>query len=102
MKITAFNQIHKNLGAKMVPFAGFEMPVQYSGVNQEHMAVREKVGVFDVSHMGQFFARGPQAKALLQYISSNDIDKIETGQAQYNCMPNEKGGIVDDLIVYKI
>ena len=102
MKITAFNQIHKNLGAKMVPFAGFEMPVQYSGVNQEHMVVRENVGVFDVSHMGQFFARGNQAEELLQYLTTNDTDKIQVGQAQYNCLTNENGGIVDDLIIYRI
>jgi aminomethyltransferase len=102
MKITALNQIHKNLGAKMVPFAGYEMPVQYSGVNQEHMVVREKVGVFDVSHMGQFFAKGNRVGELLQYITTNDTDKVELGQAQYNCMTNEKAGIVDDLIVYKI
>lgn len=102
MKITAFNQIHKDLGAKMVPYAGFEMPVQYSGVNHEHLVVREGVGVFDVSHMGQFFAKGPRVSEFLQYITSNDINKVAVGQAQYSCFPNEKGGIVDDLIVYKI
>jgi len=102
MKVTALNQVHKNLGAKMVPFAGYEMPVQYSGVNQEHMVVREGVGVFDVSHMGQFFAKGPEVEQLLQYITTNDVTKVATGQAQYTCMPNEKGGIVDDLIIYKI
>jgi aminomethyltransferase len=102
MKITAFNQIHKDLGAKMVPYAGFEMPVQYSGVNHEHMVVREGVGVFDVSHMGQFFAKGPEVEQLLQFIGTNDASKVKVGQAQYTCMPNEKGGIVDDLIIYKI
>ena len=102
MKITAFNQIHKDLGAKMVPFAGYEMPVQYAGVNHEHMVVREGVGVFDVSHMGQFFAKGPEVEQLLQFIGTNDTSKVAIGQAQYTCMPNEKGGIVDDLIVYKI
>lgn len=102
MKITAFNQIHKDLGAKMVPYAGFEMPVQYSGVNHEHMVVREGVGVFDVSHMGQFFAKGPEVENLLQFIGTNDASKVKIGQAQYTCMPNEKGGIVDDLIIYKI
>lgn len=102
MKITAFNQIHKDLGAKMVPYAGFEMPVQYSGVNHEHMVVREGVGVFDVSHMGQFFAKGPEVEQLLQFIGTNDASKVKIGQAQYTCMPNEKGGIVDDLIIYKI
>jgi len=102
MKVTALNQVHKNLGAKMVPFAGYEMPVQYSGVNQEHIVVREGVGVFDVSHMGQFFAKGPEAEQLLQYVTTNDVTKVAVGQAQYTCMPNEKGGIVDDLIIYKI
>lgn len=102
MKTTALNQVHKNLGAKMVPFAGYEMPVQYSGVNQEHMVVREGVGVFDVSHMGQFFAKGTEVEQLLQYITTNDVTKVAIGQAQYTCMPNENGGIVDDLIIYKI
>ncbi|MET3731254.1 glycine cleavage system aminomethyltransferase GcvT [Moheibacter stercoris] len=102
MKITAFNQIHKDLGAKMVPYAGFEMPVQYAGVNHEHMVVREGVGVFDVSHMGQFFAKGPEVEKLLQFIGTNDASKVKIGQAQYTCMPNEKGGIVDDLIIYKM
>lgn len=102
MKVTALNQIHKDLGAKMVPFAGYEMPVQYSGVNQEHIAVREGVGVFDVSHMGQFFVTGPQADQLLQYVGTNDVTKVAIGQAQYTCMPNEQGGIVDDLIIYKM
>ena len=101
MKVTALNQIHKDLGAKMVPFAGFEMPVQYSGVNNEHMVVRDGVGVFDVSHMGQIFVSGADAKKLLQHIGTNDVEKVEVGQAQYTCMPNEKGGIVDDLIIYK-
>jgi len=86
----------------MVPFAGYEMPVQYSGVNQEHIAVREGVGVFDVSHMGQFFVTGPQADQLLQYVGTNDVTKVAIGQAQYTCMPNEQGGIVDDLIIYKM
>ncbi|MFV0306016.1 MAG: glycine cleavage system aminomethyltransferase GcvT [Moheibacter sp.] len=102
MKVTAFNQIHKDLGAKMVPFAGFEMPVQYTGVNHEHQVVREAVGVFDVSHMGQFYAKGSNVEELLQFITTNDVTKVEIGQAQYTCMPNEKGGIVDDLIIYKI
>ena len=102
MKTTALNQVHKNLGAKMVPFAGYEMPVQYAGVNQEHMIVREGVGVFDVSHMGQFFAKGAEVENLLQYIGTNDVTKVAVGQAQYTCMPNEKGGIIDDLIIYKM
>src|SRR5690554_2913377 len=86
----------------MVPFAGFEMPVQYSGVNQEHMTVREGVGLFDVSHMGQFFVKGPESEKLLQHIGTNDVTKVAIGQAQYTCMLNDKGGIVDDLIIYKI
>lgn len=102
MKTTALNQIHKNLNAKMVPFAGYEMPVQYAGVNQEHMAVREGVGVFDVSHMGQFFVKGADAAAFLQYVGTNDVSKVAAGQAQYTCLLNENGGIVDDLIIYKI
>lgn len=101
MKVTALNQIHKDLGAKMIPFAGFEMPVQYSGVNHEHMVVREGVGVFDVSHMGQFFVKGAEAKKLLQHVFTNDVEKVAVGQAQYTCMTNEDGGIVDDLIIYK-
>lgn len=102
MKKTALYDQHVALGAKMVPFAGFEMPVQYSGVTDEHFAVREKVGIFDVSHMGQFFVEGPHAKDLLQFITSNDVSTLENGKAQYSCLPNGKGGIVDDLIVYKI
>lgn len=102
MKITTLNKIHKDLEARMVPYAGFEMPVQYTGVTQEHMAVREGVGVFDVSHMGQFFAKGPEVEQFLQYIGTNDVTKVSVGQAQYTCILNEKGGIIDDLIVYKI
>ncbi|MXV38183.1 glycine cleavage system aminomethyltransferase GcvT [Flavobacteriaceae bacterium Ap0902] len=102
MKKTAFNQIHKDLGAKMVEFAGYEMPVQYSGVKQEHMAVRENIGLFDVSHMGQFRVKGADAEKFLQGITSNDISKIKINQAQYSCFPNPKGGIKDDLIIYKV
>lgn len=101
-KRTALYQKHVSLGAKMVPFAGFEMPVQYSGVTEEHFAVREKVGMFDVSHMGQFLIEGPKAKDLLQFITSNNVDNLTDGKAQYSCLPNGKGGIVDDLIVYKM
>lgn len=101
-KKTALYDTHVALGAKMVPFAGFEMPVHYSGVTEEHFAVREKAGVFDVSHMGQFFVEGPNAKALLQHITSNNVDALADGQAQYSCLPNGNGGIVDDLIVYKM
>lgn len=102
MKRTALYQKHVDLGAKMVPFAGFDMPVQYSGVTEEHFVVREKVGIFDVSHMGQFFIEGDKAKDLLQYVTSNNVETLEDGKAQYSCLPNGKGGIVDDLIVYKM
>ncbi len=100
MKVTAFNQIHKNLGAKMVEFAGYEMPIEYSGIRDEHMTVRESVGVFDVSHMGEFWVKGPHAMDLLKKISSNDPAMLIPGQAQYSCFPNGKGGIVDDLLIY--
>lgn len=102
MKKTALHDKHVSLGAKMVPFAGFDMPVQYSGINEEHFAVREKVGMFDVSHMGQFFVEGKNAKDLLQFIGSNDVHTLEDGKAQYTCLPNGNGGIVDDLIIYKM
>lgn len=101
-KKTALFNKHVSLGAKMVPFAGYEMPVQYSGVTQEHLAVRENVGIFDVSHMGQFFVEGASAKDLLQFITSNNVEKLVDNQAQYSCLPNGNGGIVDDLIVYKM
>lgn len=102
MKTTALNEIHKSLGAKMVPFAGYEMPVQYKGVNHEHEVVRKYLGVFDVSHMGEFLISGPHALELIQKISSNDASKLTVGKAQYSCMPNHQGGIVDDLIIYQI
>lgn len=102
MNQTALYNKHVSLGAKMVPFAGFQMPVQYSGVTQEHFAVREKAGIFDVSHMGQFFVEGEKAKELLQFVTTNDVEKLTDGKAQYTCLPNGKGGIVDDLIVYKM
>lgn len=102
MNKTALYNKHLALNAKMVPFAGFDMPVQYSGLTEEHFAVREKVGIFDVSHMGQFFVEGPKAKDLLQFVTSNNIDNLVDGKAQYSCLPNENGGIVDDLIVYQI
>ena len=101
-KKTALFDKHVSLGAKMKPFAGFEMPVQYSGVTEEHFAVREKVGIFDVSHMGQFFVEGSSAKDLLQYVTTNNVDALEDGKAQYSCLPNGNGGIVDDLIIYKM
>ncbi|OUS16509.1 glycine cleavage system protein T [Nonlabens dokdonensis] len=102
MKNTALTTIHESLGAKMVPFAGFNMPVQYEGVNIEHQNVREHVGVFDVSHMGEFLISGPTALELVQRVSSNDASKLTIGRAQYAYLPNETGGIVDDMIVYKI
>ncbi|WP_299157570.1 glycine cleavage system aminomethyltransferase GcvT [uncultured Tenacibaculum sp.] len=102
MKNTALTHIHEALGAKLVPFAGYNMPVQYEGVNIEHETVRKGVGVFDVSHMGEFFLKGENALALIQKISSNDASKLVPGKAQYSCMPNADGGIVDDLIIYMI
>jgi aminomethyltransferase len=102
MKNTALTQIHEKLGAKMIPFAGYNMPVQYEGINIEHETVRNGVGVFDVSHMGEFLIEGENALALIQKVTSNDASKLEIGDAQYSCMPNNTGGIVDDLIVYRI
>lgn len=102
MKSTALTDTHKALGAKMVPFAGFLMPVSYEGVNAEHETVRKAVGVFDVSHMGEFLIEGPNALELIQKVTSNDASKLFVGRAQYSCLPNEHGGIVDDLIVYRV
>ena len=102
MKNTALSKTHESLGAKMVPFAGYTMPVSYEGVNAEHETVRNGVGVFDVSHMGEFLISGPHALSLIQKVSSNDASKLTVGKAQYSCMPNEHGGIVDDLIIYQI
>ncbi len=102
MKNTALTDKHIALGAKMVPFAGYNMPVLYEGVNIEHDTVRNTVGVFDVSHMGEFVLRGPNALALIQKFTSNDASVIADGKAQYTCMPNGKGGIVDDLIIYRV
>lgn len=102
IKQIPLHDLHVALGAKMVPFAGFNMPVRYSSDLEEHMAVRNSVGVFDVSHMGEFTLKGPQALDLIQRVTSNDASKLVDGQAQYSCLPNDKGGIVDDLIVYKI
>ncbi|HMQ00036.1 MAG TPA: glycine cleavage system aminomethyltransferase GcvT [Cyclobacteriaceae bacterium] len=96
------NHIHESLGAKMVPFAGFVMPVRYSSDIEEHNTVRKAVGIFDVSHMGEFIVKGPKALDLIQHVTSNDASKLANGQAQYSCLPNEEGGIVDDLLVYKI
>lgn len=102
MKNTALNDIHEALGAKMVPFAGYNMPVQYEGVNIEHETVRNGIGVFDVSHMGEFLLTGPKALDLIQKVTSNDASTLTIGRAQYSCLPNNDGGIVDDLIVYRI
>ncbi|KJD36180.1 glycine cleavage system protein T [Tamlana sedimentorum] len=102
MKNTALTETHTALGAKMVPFAGYNMPVQYEGVNAEHETVRNAVGVFDVSHMGEFLIEGEHALDLIQKVTSNDASKLTIGKAQYSCLPNDNGGIVDDLIVYRI
>ena len=102
LKKIQLNDIHEKLGAKMVPFAGYNMPVRYSSDIEEHNTVRNAVGIFDVSHMGEFMVRGPKALDLIQRVTSNDASKLENGQAQYSCLPNETGGIVDDLLVYKL
>jgi aminomethyltransferase len=102
MKNTALTDTHIKLGAKMVPFAGYNMPVQYAGINAEHETVRKTVGVFDVSHMGEFILKGDNALALIQKVTSNDASKLYDGKVQYSCLPNEDGGIVDDLLVYRI
>ncbi|MCS6978606.1 MAG: glycine cleavage system aminomethyltransferase GcvT [Flavobacteriales bacterium] len=100
MKKTALHPRHLQLKARMVPFAGFEMPVSYSGITQEHMAVRQAAGIFDVSHMGEFFVEGPDALPFLEYVTTNYVAGLDVGQAQYSCMLREHGGIVDDLLVY--
>lgn len=102
MKNTSLFETHVALGAKMVPFAGYNMPVSYSGIKAEHQAVREALGMFDVSHMGEFLVKGKNAIDLLQYVTSNDVSKLEDGKVQYSCFPNGEGGIVDDLLVYRI
>ncbi len=101
MKNTAITQKHIELGAKMVPFAGFNMPVSYSGLNDEHLTVRNSVGIFDVSHMGEFMLKGDKALDLIQRVTSNDASKLTDKKVQYTCLPNDKGGIVDDLLVYR-
>lgn len=101
MKTTPFTKIHESLGAKMHEFAGYNMPIEYTGINNEHMTVREDVGVFDVSHMGEFWVKGEQALAFLQKVTTNDVSTLTIGKAQYTCFPNDKGGIIDDLLVYK-
>jgi len=102
MKYTAFTAMHEAFGAKMVEFAGYYMPVQYEGLLIEHEAVRKAVGVFDVSHMGEFWVKGPKALEFVQWVTSNDASKLIDGKVQYSCFPNDKGGIVDDLLVYRI
>ena len=101
MKNTVFTKFHEEAGARMVPFAGFNMPVEYTGITEEHIAVRQGVGVFDVSHMGEFWVSGPSALKYLQHITSNDVAALWDGKVQYSCFPNGSGGIVDDLLVYR-
>lgn len=101
MKLTAFNTIHKSLNAKMVPFAGYEMPVQYEGIMAEHERVRNQAGLFDVSHMGEFWVEGPQALEFVEYATVNNVASLTKGQVQYSCMCLEDGGIVDDLLIYR-
>jgi len=102
MKNTAFTKFHEALGAKMSPFAGYNMPIQYEGINVEHETVRKGIGVFDVSHMGEFWVKGPKALDFIQWVTSNDASKLVNGKVQYSCFPNDSGGIVDDLLVYKV
>jgi aminomethyltransferase len=102
MKNTVFAKFHEEAGARMIPFAGYNMPVEYDGINEEHIAVRQKAGVFDVSHMGEFWVSGPSALEFLQYITSNDVSALWDGKVQYSFMPNGKGGIIDDLLVYRL
>ena len=102
MKDTALTGVHRELGARIVPFAGYNMPVEYTGVKDEHITVRDAVGVFDVSHMGEFWVRGPRAAEFIQRVTTNDVYKLYDGRIQYTCFPNGKGGIVDDLLVYQV
>ena len=102
MKNTELTDTHISLGAKLMPFAGYNMPIQYEGINSEHLTVRNGVGVFDVSHMGEFFVRGQGALNFVQKITSNDVENLSDGQIQYSCIPNMEGGIIDDLLVYRI
>ena len=102
MKTTPFTEKHISLGAKMHEFAGYNMPIEYTGIIDEHLTVCHAVGVFDVSHMGEFWVKGPQALPFLQKITSNDVAALTPGRVQYSCLPNEQGGIVDDLLVYCI
>lgn len=102
MKKTVFHDTHKKMGGRLVPFAGFEMPVEFSGVKNEHVHVRRKAGIFDVSHMGEIWVSGEHAAALVQQLTTNDVHRLTNGKVQYSCFPNGKGGIVDDLLVYRI
>lgn len=102
MKETPLTAVHIGLGAKMAPFAGYNMPISYAGIQEEHHCVRNGVGVFDVSHMGEFIVRGKEAMDLIQLVTTNDVSKLEIGHAQYSCLPNKDGGIVDDLLVYRL
>ena len=102
MKTTVFTKYHIAAGAKMAEFAGYNMPIEFTGINDEHMTVRQGAGVFDVSHMGEIWVKGPKAEALLQHITTNDVAKLYDGKVQYSCMPNGRGGIVDDILVYRI
>jgi aminomethyltransferase len=102
MKKTVFYDAHLAMGGRMVPFAGYEMPIEFSGIKNEHLTVRHKVGVFDVSHMGEVWVSGPNAEKFTQYVTSNDVSKLIPGKVQYSCFPNGNGGIVDDLLVYKV
>lgn len=102
MKTTAFTKYHIAAGAKMAEFAGYNMPIEFTGINDEHLTVRERAGVFDVSHMGEIWVKGPKALDLLQRITTNDVSKLYDGKVQYSCMPNGRGGIVDDILVYRI
>jgi glycine cleavage system T protein len=101
MKTTPLKNIHEKLGAKMIPFAGFLMPLEYTGITDEHLSVRHSAGIFDVSHMGEIWVKGPKALQFIQWVTSNDASKLNPGKVQYSCFPNGKGGIVDDLLVYK-
>lgn len=102
MKTTPFTKYHIEAGAKMAPFAGYNMPIEFTGINDEHACVRERLGVFDVSHMGEIWVKGPKAEAFLQHVTSNNVALLYDGKVQYSCFPNGKGGIVDDLLVYRI
>ena len=102
MKSTPLTDIHIGLGAKMAEFAGYNMPIVYTTISDEHENVRNKVGVFDVSHMGEFIVKGKEATKFIQSVTSNDVNRLEIGDAQYSCLPNDNGGIVDDLLVYRL